>query len=61
MFEEMTWNEINAALDYVFRYETTERHYKGSIKLNDWIYPKRDNLPAMLTKAAQDMRSKAGT
>lgn len=61
MFEEMTWNEVHAALDYVFRYEIKERHYKGSIKLNDWIYPKRDNVPDMLTRAASEMRNRSGT
>ena len=56
MFEEMTWNEINGALDYVFRYETTERHYKGSVKLNDWLYPRRDILPDKLAQISADMR-----
>lgn len=59
MFEEMTWNEIHAALDYVFRYEIKERHYKGSVKLNDWMYPKRDNIPERLTQIANDMRKGA--
>lgn len=61
MFEEMTWNEINIALDYIFRYEINERHYKGSKKLNDWMYPRRDNLPDVLTRAASEMRNRAGT
>lgn len=62
MYENMTWSEINDALDYVFRYESTERHYKGSIKLNDWIYPKRNMLPSQLKKVASDLRKiKAGS
>lgn len=62
MFEEMTWNEVHAALDYVFRYEIKERHYKGSVKLNDWIYPWKNLLPDQLKKVVSDLRKiKAGT
>jgi hypothetical protein len=41
MYNEMTWNEISDALDYVHMYECNEKHYaikpyQKNKKLNEW-------------------------
>jgi hypothetical protein len=58
IYKEMTWNEISDAIDYVYRYKTDERHFgKGAkVKLNDWLYNKKDNLASDLRKAIGDMK-----
>jgi len=58
IFTEMTWNEIGAAMDYVYRYEITNNHVAGSIKLNDWLYKGRDTLSESLKKITNTIRGK---
>ena len=60
IYNEMTWAEIGAAVDYVYRFETTERHYKGKKKLDDWICAGRDEVDAELRKFIGKMRSERG-
>ena len=58
IYHEMTWNEISDAIDYVYRYKTDERQFgKGAkVKLNDWLYNKKDTLATDLRKAIGDMK-----
>ena len=56
IYNEMTWAEISAALDYVYRYELKEPHYKGSIKLNDWLYKRVDTLAKDLTRVVSSIK-----
>lgn len=58
IFSEMTWNEIGAGLDFIYRYEITDNHVKGSIKLNDWLYKGRDTLSDALKKITGKLRGK---
>jgi hypothetical protein len=56
IFKQMTWAEIESALDFLFRYEVKESHVKSSIKLNDWIYKKIDNLKIDLKALSKKLR-----
>ena len=58
IFEQMTWAEIGAAMDYIFRYEIKESHHKNSIKLSEWIYEKKDHLKQDLKDIANKLRGK---
>lgn len=58
MFFEMTWAEIGACLDYIYRYDINENHCKQSVKLNDWIYKGRDNLSQNLKEISAKLRNK---
>lgn len=55
IYNEMTWNEIGSALEYINRYDTTERHYKG-VKLNDWMHRKTDTLIDDLKNVVKELR-----
>lgn len=56
IYDEMTWAEVGSAVDYIYRFELTERHYKGKKKLDDWLYVGRDNLPDDLRRVVKDLR-----
>lgn len=56
MYHEMTWNEIGAAMDWIYRYEVNERQCRGSVKINDWIYKGRDTLASDLKKISAELR-----
>lgn len=43
IYENMTWNEINDALEYVFRYsEPKVPFYKRYQRMGLWMYPNKD-------------------
>ena len=52
----MTWAEVSDALDYVYRYDITELHAKGSVKINQWPRRGADTLADDLKKATAKMR-----
>jgi len=58
IYREMTWNEISDAIDYIYRYKTDERQFgkNAKVKLNDWLYNKKDTLATDLRKAIGDMK-----
>jgi len=58
IFYEMTWNEIGSAMDYIYKFDVNERHYAGSVKLNDWLYKWRDTLSDSLKKITRKLRGK---
>jgi hypothetical protein len=60
IYESMTWAEIDAAIDYASRFDMTERYFKGSKNLNDWLYKGRDMLPTMMRKMIDSIRGKGG-
>jgi hypothetical protein len=60
IYEKMTWAEIDSALEYIFRYDLTELHFKGAVKLKDWIFKGRDMLPDMMRKMVDTLRGKGG-
>jgi hypothetical protein len=61
IYEEMTWAQTMDAWDFVFRFEITERHFKGAVKLSDWLYKGRDMLPDMMRKMIDSLRGKGGS
>lgn len=56
MYREMTWNEISAAMDWIYRYEANDRQCRGAVKINDWIYKGRDTLAGDLKKISAELR-----
>lgn len=65
IYNEMTWREINDALDYVHMYELNERHYahkpyNKNKKINEWWTRKEDSpdkgLQAFRAKLEKDMK-----
>jgi hypothetical protein len=57
VYEEMTWAEIGAAMDYVYRYDVTERHARGAKKIWDWIYRGRDTFGKELKALAARVKN----
>jgi hypothetical protein len=51
---DMTWNEISSALEYINKYETTERHYAKE-KLIGWIWRGFDNLKEEVQRVKKEL------
>lgn len=59
MYNEMTWSEINDAIEYASRYEYSEReyavnNYKKGKKIFDWWSRKPDPSPDKALRAFID-------
>lgn len=64
IYNEMTWNEFNDAMEYVHLYELTEAHYAAGVyrknkKLTDWWRRKKPRENALLDFAHR-VKAKAG-
>lgn len=58
IYNEMTWAELNDALDYVHMYELNERHYAAkpyqkNKKITDW-WQRKESRPE---KGLEDFRA----
>jgi hypothetical protein len=56
---DMTWNEVSSALDYIAKYELTERHCKKNPLLS-WIWRGADNLADDLKRVTGEIKRGAG-
>jgi hypothetical protein len=64
IYNEMTWNEVNDALEYVHLYDLKDSHigagiWKKNKKISDWWRRKKDRDSALLD-FAQKARAKNG-